>query len=79
MPRSMYFVQECPVCGRPVQVRAVYLGRQVSCQHCGGQFLASDPADPCNRQTGARMGLLDRAQMLLDQSALRLAALRGAA
>lgn len=75
----MYFIQECPVCGRPVQVRVVYLGRQVNCQHCGGQFVASDPADYRNQAMEARTGLLDRAQQLLDQSTLRLAGFRGAA
>ena len=41
---ATYFVQECPICGRNLQVRLEYLGRHVACQHCRGQFVASDPA-----------------------------------
>lgn len=41
---ATYFVQECPICGRNLQVRLEYLGRTVACQHCRGQFTAIDPA-----------------------------------
>ena len=41
---ATYFVQECPICGRNLQIRLEYLGRSVACQHCNGQFTASDPA-----------------------------------
>jgi DNA-directed RNA polymerase subunit RPC12/RpoP len=43
MSKATYFVQECPTCGRHLQVRVWYLGKKVACQHCGGHFLASDP------------------------------------
>ena len=43
MPRSTYFVQECPTCGRNLQVRVEYLGKQVVCQHCGARFEACEP------------------------------------
>jgi hypothetical protein len=44
MPRSIYFVQECPTCGRRLNIRVEYLGRRVVCQHCRGAFIAADPA-----------------------------------
>lgn len=43
MSGAAYFNQECPVCGRGLRVRVAYLGKQVSCQHCGGRFEACDP------------------------------------
>ena len=43
MPRSTYFVQECPTCGRNLQVRVEYLGKQVVCQHCSARFEACEP------------------------------------
>ena len=43
MASPLYFVQECPTCGRNLQVRVVYLGKNVVCQHCQGKFLACDP------------------------------------
>ncbi|MEN6497292.1 MAG: hypothetical protein ABFD16_23595 [Thermoguttaceae bacterium] len=79
MSPSVYFVQECPVCGRPVQIRVAYLGQQVTCQHCGGRFMATDATSRFDGPTGVATGLLDRAQQLIEQSALRLAMLRGAA
>ncbi len=57
----------------------MHLGRQVNCQHCGGQFVASDPANRRDLVLETHPGILDRAQQLLEQSAFRLAALRGAA
>ncbi len=41
---ATYFVQTCPICGRSLQIRLEYLGRSVACQHCHGQFTATDPA-----------------------------------
>ena len=39
-----YFIQGCPVCGRRVQIRLEYLGKYVTCHHCGAAFLASGTA-----------------------------------
>lgn len=39
-----YFIQQCPTCGRRLQVRINDLGRNVSCQHCHAEFKASDPS-----------------------------------
>jgi len=35
-----YFIQGCPTCGRKVQIRLDYLGKYVTCHHCGAAFLA---------------------------------------
>ncbi len=60
---SIYFVQECPTCGRRVNIRIEYLGRQVVCQHCRGQFIARDPA---NKGGTNSEDLLQRAEVLLE-------------
>jgi hypothetical protein len=44
MSNPTYFVQECPTCGRSLQVRVEHLGRKVVCQHCKGLLVAADPA-----------------------------------
>ncbi|MGB6042589.1 MAG: hypothetical protein WBF93_05470 [Pirellulales bacterium] len=31
-----------PTCGRSLRVRVEYLGEQVVCQHCGGEFQACE-------------------------------------
>lgn len=45
MAQTTYFVKECPTCGRKLQVRVEYLGREMVCNHCGGDFLAGDAQD----------------------------------
>lgn len=66
MSRSTYFVQECPTCGRSLQVRVEYLARQVVCQHCHGRFEASDPASPTGSASRSVPDLLRRADRLLE-------------
>ncbi len=64
MSSPTYFIEECPTCGRRVQVRVEYLGRQVVCQHCRGAFVAQGTAgrtDPA----GTAHPLLQRAEELL--------------
>ena len=64
MSGATYFVQECPTCGRCLQVRLEYLGRVVVCQHCRGEFEATDSsliADKCSDSAE----LLSRADQLL--------------
>jgi len=68
MAGATFYVQTCPVCGRHLEVRIQYLGKQVSCVHCGGGFVASHP-----RQNGAQArkvesDLMGRADRLLDQA-----------
>ncbi|MFM8733817.1 MAG: hypothetical protein ACKOC8_01270 [Pirellulales bacterium] len=77
-PRSVFFLQGCPVCGRRLQVDVALLGRRVYCQHCGGGFVAMDealqgsganPAGEVRRDAD----VLDKADALLAQAAQALA------
>jgi hypothetical protein len=71
MSTPTYFVQECPTCGRRLQIRVEYLGKRVVCQHCQGPLIAADPAG-CRRD-GAESAnrLLRRADELLEFVARR--------
>jgi DNA-directed RNA polymerase subunit RPC12/RpoP len=64
--RKTYFHQECATCGRTLQVRVEYLGRQIACQHCGAQFEACDPASALYPSSKSAMAVLRRAEELLD-------------
>jgi hypothetical protein len=61
MPNPTYYVQECPTCGRRLQIRVEYLGRRVVCQHCQGPLIAVDPA----MRIDCGNNLLERADELL--------------
>jgi len=39
-----YFYESCPVCGRHLRVPVQHYGRLMECSHCGGEFLAGQPA-----------------------------------
>ena len=58
---GVHFIQNCPTCSRRIQVPLEMMGRNVSCQHCRGQFVAgledSSPND-----------VLDRAEELLEDA-----------
>ena len=41
---KVFFVNECPTCGRYLHIRVEYLGKRVVCPHCGGKFDAVDLA-----------------------------------
>lgn len=71
MSKPAYFVQECPVCGRPLQVRVEYLGKRLACNHCGGRFVAAESKSP-SEPSPSTSALLHRADELLEQSSLRL-------
>ena len=76
MSHPMYFVQECPTCGRRLQIRVEYLGRLVVCPHCQGRLTAADPDNArCDPSASASL-LLQRADELLDSVTQRQAALR---
>jgi DNA-directed RNA polymerase subunit RPC12/RpoP len=72
MSTLTYFVQECPTCGRNLEIRVEYLGRRVACQHCRGHFVASDAEIPpqCSE---SGLGLLRRADELLELASRRTA------
>ena len=63
-----YFDQECPTCGRRLQVRINYLGRMVVCQHCHGQFEACDPRTTVHPPSESGISTLQRAEELLNSS-----------
>ena len=66
MVRATFFTQECPTCGRSVQVRVEYLGRSVACMHCRGHFKASDPDGSAGYPLQTEESLLERVDALLD-------------
>ncbi|HEX5472053.1 MAG TPA: response regulator [Lacipirellulaceae bacterium] len=68
MSRSTYFVQECPTCGRKLQVRVQYLGKQVVCQHCGARFEAYDAGTASYPPPPSSMSMLERAEQLLQST-----------
>ncbi len=74
MSGATYFVQECPTCGRRLQIRVEYLGKRVVCQHCQGTFAAAD--NSASRDDSGEPGsvLLRRANELLESVALRQSA-----
>ena len=66
MPNPIYFVQECPTCGRNLQVRVEYLGKKVICQHCAAKFEACDPSSGAYPPMESSLALLERAEELLE-------------
>ena len=66
MANSVYFVQECPTCGRNLQVRVEYLGKRVICQHCGASLEACDPSSNNYPPSESSMSLLKRAEELIE-------------
>lgn len=65
MNRTTYFVQNCPTCGRRLQVRVEYLGKSVRCQHCGAGFDASDPSAAAPSCSPTEASLIARVDQLL--------------
>jgi hypothetical protein len=68
MSKSTFFVQECPTCGRNLQIRVKYLGREVICQHCHARFEACDPAHGICSTSDSGLSLLERAEKLLQSA-----------
>ena len=62
-----FFVQPCPICGRQLEVRVRFLGKQVACRHCHGQFEARDPELPDYDPATVGPSDLQRADQLLSQ------------
>lgn len=67
MSRSLYYVQQCPTCGRQLEVRVTYLGRNVVCRHCRGAFTASEP-DSAPPAHDSSESILLRANELLESA-----------
>jgi len=66
MPGGTYYVQECPTCGRSLQVRVEYLGKRVACQHCAAKFEACDPSSGNYPTMESGISVLARAEELID-------------
>ena len=66
MPRIAYYFQDCPTCGRSLQVRVEYLGRTLCCPHCRGAFRAADSCGTPLSSGERRLTMLDRANELLE-------------
>ncbi|MBN2294392.1 MAG: hypothetical protein JXM70_18330 [Pirellulales bacterium] len=76
MSNGMYFVRECPTCGRHLYIRVEYLGKKVVCQHCHGKLEARDPATSGMGAFETSESLLRRADELLGNSASEVDGLR---
>ena len=70
MSKTTYFVQECPTCGRNLEIRVEYLGKKVICQHCQGRLLASNSRYSTDMSESGI--LMRRADELLEMSEQRL-------
>jgi len=66
MSNPTFFVQECPTCGRRLQIRVEYLGRNVVCRHCQGSLTATDPTNMRGGGFESSNALLRRADELLE-------------
>ena len=62
------FVQNCPTCGRRLNVRVELLGKMVACSHCRAQFVASDPSSRREKDGATAQSLLQKADMLLERA-----------
>ncbi len=51
METAAYFVQECPTCGKRMQIRSQYLGMSLTCPNCMDQFVACDETSEDHRFT----------------------------
>jgi uncharacterized Zn finger protein (UPF0148 family) len=69
MSGQAIFTQECPVCGRPLEIHKKYHGKKVVCPQCGGAFIAVDAErDPWNIWDQNNR-LLRKADQLLERYA----------
>jgi hypothetical protein len=72
MPGAKTYLQNCPVCGRPLEIPVEYRGRALNCRHCGGHFHAIDPASSIFAAQNSSSAILRRAEQLLKLSERRL-------
>lgn len=75
MVGSSHFAKSCPTCGRLVHIQVRYMGRELNCGHCNGQFVAyhDDRAADDRAATedslsslGSPTNLMQRAEELLN-------------
>jgi hypothetical protein len=70
------FVQNCPTCGRRLNIRVEYLGKTVACSHCRAHFLASDPSSKRENDGATAQSLLQMADVLLQRAERQRARVR---
>jgi len=73
MSLTTYYLQDCPTCGRKLQIRVAYLGKNVVCQHCQARFIATDPNSTPEIDLSSS-AILRRADQLLETASMRKAA-----
>ena len=64
---AMFFVQQCPTCGRRLRVCVEYLGKTIQCRHCRGRLVARDP-DSVPSGADPERTLMQRVDELLASS-----------
>ena len=64
---AMFFVQQCPTCGRRLRVCVEYLGKTIQCRHCRGRLVARDP-DGVPSGADPQRTLIQRVDELLASS-----------
>jgi hypothetical protein len=52
-------------------VRVEYLGRQLVCQHCGGQLIASDVEGASSDAVATQSAIMERVDQLIDSVRFR--------
>jgi hypothetical protein len=72
MSKPVYYVQECPTCGRRLHIRVAHLGKRMVCQHCLGEFEACDPANKQWAGSDSGVDLMARADDLLATAGRQL-------
>lgn len=65
MHLATFFYQECPTCGRHLRIRVQYMGRNVTCPHCGGVTIAADTHSQQQAAQAPTPTLLEQADRLL--------------
>ena len=71
MSGATYYIQECPTCGRRLQIRVEHLGKPLACQHCQGTFVAVESSSMRGEPVEEGSALLRRANELLNSVAQR--------
>ncbi len=59
------FTQDCPICGRRVEVSADHRKLTITCPHCHGAFLAHEPPTRDGKPHDRPESLMLRADRLL--------------
>lgn len=68
---ATFFVQECPTCGRNLQIRLELLGRTIACPQCEALIRASDASLRTDRPHDSAELLLRAEELLASADAQR--------